>query len=93
VANLDGIGPASMMTDITHHALFKKTLAKKFVWGSTGGYQVELILIENGGHVEPSISQKVRPAYELIVGKQNHDFECAEEAWSFFRDKRAAPKR
>jgi polyhydroxybutyrate depolymerase len=85
--NLDGIIGEPVVMDIPHHDTFNKTRAKKITYAAHGGYQVELIRIENGGHVEPSISQKIRLAYGFVVGKQNHDFESAEMAWSFFKDK------
>ena len=50
---------------------------------------MELLRVEGGGHVEPSASQRIRGVYALVVGKQNHDLECAEEAWRFFADKRS----
>jgi len=49
--------------------------------------------IELGGHIEPSIAQRAWRAYLTLVGPQNSDFEVAEEAWRFFRTKRAAPRQ
>ena len=67
------------------------TRAVKSVYGSTAGApQVELIRIDGGGHIEPSITQHYGAIYGLLVGHQNHDFESAEVAWQFFSDKRAA---
>lgn len=64
------------------------TRATKFVWGADPrGPQVELIRIDDGGHVEPSITQRYRALYLRIVGHQNGDLEAAEEAWAFFRNK------
>jgi polyhydroxybutyrate depolymerase len=65
-----------------------KTLARLRLWGSDPRrYQVELIKIEGGGHVEPSIRQRIGGLYRGIVGTQNGDFEAAEEAWHFFQPK------
>src|SRR5262249_8424631 len=65
-----------------------KTLARVKLWGSDPKrYQVELIKVEGGGHVEPSIRQRIGGLYRSIVGAQNGDFEAADEAWRFFRDK------
>ena len=90
---VDGLGAEADSTDLPQHGARGETHARRWVWGTPeDGRQVELISIENGGHVEPSIAQKVRPVYELIVGKQNHDFECAEEAWRFFQDKHSGPR-
>lgn len=51
------------------------------------GTQVLLYEIIGGGHVEPSIQEQYAAIAELILGKQNHDIEMAEEIWNFFRDK------
>jgi len=68
-----------------------KTSAKRMVWGADAkSWQVGLIRIAGGGHVEPSISKRIGPVYQAIVGPQNGDFESAEEAWAFFKDKKSA---
>jgi len=56
-------------------------------WGPAGGLQVEVITIQNGGHIEPSLVYHYGWLYHQLVGAQNSDFESAEEAWSFFRNK------
>ena len=67
-----------------------KTAAIRTVWGSDpAGLQVELIRIEDGGHAEPSIDHSYGRIYSGLAGIQNHDFEAAEEAWRFFKPKRA----
>jgi polyhydroxybutyrate depolymerase len=48
---------------------------------------VELLTIEHGGHVEPSLRFHYGPLYEKIVGPQNRDLESAEQAWAFFAPK------
>jgi len=72
-----------------------KTSAKRMLWGADPkSYQVELIRVAGGGHVEPSISKRIGPVYRGIVGPQNGDFESAEVAWAFFKEKKnpaAAP--
>jgi len=69
-----------------------KTYARLRCWGSDPKrYQVELIRIEGGGHVEPSVHQRIGGLYRSIVGAQNGDFEAAEEAWRFFAEKRRPP--
>lgn len=65
------------------------TSASKQTWGKDAGPQVEVLTIDKGGHVEPSRKYQIPLLYRLLVGAQNHDLEAAEEAWSFFRDKRA----
>jgi len=67
------------------------TRATRLVWGSNpAGLQVELMRIDGGGHVEPSASKRLGRLYLSFVGPQNGDFETAEEAWAFFKTKRAA---
>ncbi|MYN47574.1 hypothetical protein GTP23_21240 [Pseudoduganella sp. FT93W] len=50
--------------------------------------QVKLIKIVGGGHAEPSKKKRYPGLFRLFPGIQNGDFELAEEAWSFFKDKR-----
>ena len=51
-----------------------------------GKHNTEVILYEvrGGGHTEPSLSEHYARLYTLIVGRQNKDFEMAEEVWKFF---------
>lgn len=49
--------------------------------------EVVLYEVNNGGHTEPSLQEKYGRLYKLIVGKQNHDIEMAEEVWAFFKSK------
>ena len=56
-------------------------------YGADAGPQVELLIIEHGGHVEPSLRFHYGPLYEHFVGVQNRDFESAEQAWTFFAPK------
>ena len=55
-----------------------------------GREQTEVVLYEinGGGHSGPSMQERYTPLVELIIGRQNHDFEMAREVWEFFRDKR-----
>jgi polyhydroxybutyrate depolymerase len=65
-----------------------RTVARIRLWGSDPRHlQVELIRIEGGGHVEPSIRQRIGGLYRSVVGAQNGDFEAAEEAWRFLQTK------
>ncbi|MFZ6747078.1 alpha/beta hydrolase family esterase [Undibacterium sp. JH2W] len=69
------------------------TSAKRLLWGEDPGkLQVEFLQIDGGGHIEPSISKRAGWMYSSIVGAQNADLEIAEEAWIFFKDKRAGLK-
>ncbi|MYN19129.1 alpha/beta fold hydrolase [Rugamonas sp. FT107W] len=68
-----------------------KTRATRWIWGDAAdGLQVGLYKIENGGHAEPSITKRYPYFINKLVGRQNADFEVAEAAWDFFKDKRAA---
>lgn len=58
--------------------------ALKFVWGAN---QVEFIRVEGGGHSEPTLDHPYGSLYRAFTGTQNRDFESAEEAWAFFKDK------
>jgi polyhydroxybutyrate depolymerase len=78
----------SVVTTFEHNDQSGDTSAKRTKWGADPKkVQVELVVIRNGGHVEPSASQRIGGLYRSVVGKQNADFEAADEAWSFFREK------
>lgn len=52
-----------------------------------GGLQnsrVTLYQVLGGGHAEPSRTERYSWLWELVVGRQNHDMEMAEEVWAFF---------
>ncbi|MDD5247454.1 MAG: PHB depolymerase family esterase [Rhodocyclaceae bacterium] len=88
----DGLAEAGAARRLPHRAAGDPTSATVTLWGrDSRGPQVELVRIDGGGHIEPSIAERYRRAYERLVGWQNHDLEAAEEAWQFFRDKRARP--
>jgi polyhydroxybutyrate depolymerase len=72
-----------------HGGLLDRTSASSQTWGNDDGPQVEVVTIDKGGHIEPSLKFDYPALYRLIVGAQNHDLEAAEEAWSFFQHKRA----
>lgn len=68
------------------------TRAMRTVWGTDPtGLQIELLRIDGGGHVEPSMRERVGRLWRHVVGVQSHDLETVDEAWSFFRDRRAWP--
>jgi len=80
--------PATVST-FKHRDPRDKTSAKRTLWGADPkSWQVGLIRIAGGGHVEPSIANRIGPVYRAIVGPQNGDFESAEEAWAFFKEKK-----
>ncbi|HZR36086.1 MAG TPA: PHB depolymerase family esterase [Nevskia sp.] len=74
---------------VPHRSADDPTRAIRLTWGPAHGPQVEAITIQNGGHVEPSLRYHYGWLYRQLVGVQNRDFESAEEAWAFFRDKTA----
>lgn len=76
-----------------HDDTANPTSARRMLWGEHADkLQVALLQITGGGHIEPSISKRVGAFYGSIVGPQNTDLEIAEEAWIFFKDKRAGLK-
>ncbi|MES2261666.1 MAG: PHB depolymerase family esterase [Pseudomonadota bacterium] len=81
---------APAQTEFEHRAASGATRALRLLWGGDPSrLQVELLKIEEGGHLEPSISKRLGWAYTVLLGAQNADVEVAEEAWRFFKDKRA----
>ncbi|MDC8773031.1 CE1 family esterase [Roseateles albus] len=68
-----------------------KTRATRFIWGADPQQlQVGLIRIDQGGHAEPSPTRRYPRWIQWLVGEQNADFETAEAAWDFFKEKRSA---
>ena len=63
------------------------TVEKQLYTGGADGTEVALYKIIGGGHNAPSIQEQYSVLFELIVGKQNHDIEMADEVWNFFRNK------
>ncbi len=49
--------------------------------------EVALFKVINGGHTEPSLQEYFSRMFMVIVGKQNHDMEMADEVWKFFENK------
>jgi polyhydroxybutyrate depolymerase len=84
----DGLaGTPAVTSTFPHLNADDPTSANKQTWGPNNGPQVSLITIQNGGHVEPSLRYHYGWLYSRLVGTQNKDFESAEEAWSFFKNK------
>jgi polyhydroxybutyrate depolymerase len=48
------------------------------------GAPVALVSIEGGGHRIPGREDRAHPIANWFLGRQNHDFETAEEVWHFF---------
>jgi len=86
---LDGVPATAQESEFPHRSESGDTSARRYVWGADPhGLQVEFIKVEKGGHTEPSISHRMQWYADALLGPQNADFETAEEAWRFFRDKR-----
>lgn len=51
------------------------------------GTEVLLYKVNNGGHTEPSFSERYNSIWLSIVGNQNGDIEMAYEVWNFFKTK------
>jgi polyhydroxybutyrate depolymerase len=88
----DGLASsAAVTTAVPHLNASDPTRAIKTTYGPNAGPQVEMVSIQNGGHVEPSLRFHYGFLYSRLVGMQNQDLESAEEAWAFFKDKATRP--
>lgn len=88
----DGLASsAGVTTAVPHLNTSDPTRAIKTIYGPNAGPQVEIISIQNAGHVEPSLRFHYGFLYSRLVGTQNQDLESAEEAWAFFKSKTARP--
>jgi len=85
----DALSGASPLSYSFQHLGADDTRAIRISYGNDPGPQVELLTIEHGGHVEPSLKYHYGRLYSHIVGEQNRDLESAEEAWRFFAPKSA----
>lgn len=87
---VNGVSDNGVETLFAHLQQSDPTHARRTVWGDdTHKLQVALIKIEGGGHTEPSPTRRIQWIYRTVLGEQSGDLEAAEEAWSFFKDKRA----
>ncbi len=84
-----GIPGEPAVEPVTHRDEKDPTRVTRNTWGPMAGPQVVLVRVDGGGHVEPSPTIAAGRLYKLLVGKQNRDFETADEVWAFFRGKRA----
>lgn len=84
-ALVDGCsGPASFEELPDPDAGDESRITVASVTACAEGAEVRLYAVIGGGHSLPSSTERYSFLYELIVGKQNHDVEGAEEIWSFF---------
>lgn len=87
---LAGLTDAPTVTPMPHRDPAAPSTATRYVWGSDPAHmQVVLLKIDQGGHNQPSISRRLSPVMTFLLGVQNGDVEFSEEAWRFFKDKRA----
>jgi polyhydroxybutyrate depolymerase len=84
----DGLLQAAPVAKTFAHLGADSTRASAVSYGPDSGPQVELLSIEHGGHVEPSLRFHYGALYARLVGEQSHDLESAEQAWAFFAPKR-----
>ena len=87
---LAGLPDQARVLEIPHLHAWDKTRATRLMWGDAAdGMQVGLYRIDRGGHAEPSRVKRYPYFLNKLVGAQNADFEVAEAAWEFFKEKRA----
>lgn len=87
---LAGLPDTPRVFNIAHRNAWDKTRATRYLWGDAPEQlQLGLYKIENGGHAEPSRVKRYPYFINKLVGAQNADFEVAEAAWEFFKDKRS----
>jgi len=90
---LAGFPEAAQSFRIPHLQSADPTSAVRYVWGhDPARVQVEFLRIDGGGHVPASRNDELPWWLRKLVGNMNRDVDLAEEAWIFFRDKRAQIK-
>ena len=63
------------------------TITEYLYKNGANGTEVGLYKVNNGGHTEPSLSERYSALFLLLVGNQNSDIEMANEIWDFFKTK------
>jgi polyhydroxybutyrate depolymerase len=88
---LDGLPETPAVYKFPHLRASDHTAATRFVWGADPrGLQVELVRIDGGGHTPSSTAEDLPWLGRKLVGEMNHDLNTSDEAWNFFKDKRAS---
>ncbi|MFZ6861457.1 alpha/beta hydrolase family esterase [Undibacterium sp. Ji67W] len=88
--DLAGLPNEPEITPIPRRVPGSHTSATRQVWGKNKQQlQVSFIKVEGGGHAEPSERKRYPWLLTRMIGEQNGDFEVAEEAWAFFKNKRS----
>lgn len=77
-----------VITEIENINANDGSTATKYLYeNGSNDTEVAFYKIINGGHTEPSISERYSSFFLQIVGEQNGDIEMANEVWDFFKDK------
>ena len=87
---LAGLPATSQVTAIPQDDPQARTHATRVTWGDrTDRMQIVLYRVDGAGHAEPSRLKRYPSLFNYLPGRQNGDFEVAEVAWEFFREKRS----
>jgi polyhydroxybutyrate depolymerase len=90
---LDKVPETPSESTLPHRSDSGDTSVRRLVWGAAPHQlQIEFFKVQNGGHSEPSMAHRLPWWLNSLLGAQNADFELAEEAWRFFKDKRLAAR-
>lgn len=90
---VDGLSELAGTYRIPHLQSSDPTYATRYIWGEDPArVQVEFMRIDGGGHAPSSKQDELPWILRKLAGNMNHDVDTAEEAWIFFRDKRASGK-
>lgn len=81
----DTVPEITNFTDINTND--NSTVTKYLYKNGQNETEVALYEISNGGHTEPSLSERYSNLYLVLVGNQNGDIEMANEVWDFFKTK------
>jgi polyhydroxybutyrate depolymerase len=88
---LNGLTGAPAVFKFPHLRASDATSATRFIWGADPhGLQVEFVRIDGGGHAPASTGEGLPWVLRKLVGEMNHDLNSSDEAWNFFKDKRAS---
>lgn len=89
---LAGLPDAPQLVAIPQADPHAPTRATRITWGERPDrMQVVLYRVDGAGHAEPSRLKRYPGLLDYLPGRQNGDFEVAEAAWEFFREKRREP--
>ncbi|MGF1532749.1 MAG: alpha/beta hydrolase family esterase [Bernardetiaceae bacterium] len=76
------------VSDMSNINITDNSTITKFLYkNGENNTQVLFYKVINGGHTEPSITERYSTFFLQLVGNQNGDVEMANEVWNFFKDK------